>query len=306
MSAPDLITEVGYEKGMVVFRAGEARGNAVIAAFNDAGEIVWSWHIWLTEDPAADLHAGMSKSYQLLDRNLGAVSTEVDDYLSYGLYYQWGRKDPFIGPRHHGTKVKREETPGFSAATADYVVNPAYGGTFKLVKNTELPSGGEIGYAVANPMNFVCFGAEQNGSGQTWFNSDFKQYLTLWGYNEATSSSSKTIYDPCPVGYKVPHFTGTVWAGVAAANLPVMSNAGLYGVMFSGAEGSSYYPAAGFRDHTGGFLSYMGQCATFWSAMTYNNLNVRGMKIEPAGKTYVNVNIKFNAAYGQSVRCVKE
>lgn len=306
MSAPDLITEVGYEKGMVVFRAGEARGNAVIGAFNDAGEIVWSWHIWLTEDPAADLHAGMSKSYQLLDRNLGAVSTEVDDYLSYGLYYQWGRKDPFIGPRHHGTKVKREETPGFSAATADYVVNPAYGGTFKLVKNTELPSGGEIGYAVANPMNFVCFGAEQNGSGQTWFNSDFKQYLTLWGYNEATSSSSKTIYDPCPVGYKVPHFTGTVWAGVAAANLPVMSNAGLYGVMFSGAEGSSYYPAAGFRDHTGGFLSYMGQCATFWSAMTYNNLNVRGMKIEPAGKTYVNVNIKFNAAYGQSVRCVKE
>ena len=132
----------------------------------------------------------------------------MDDYLSYGLYYQWGRKDPFIGPRHHGTKVKREETPGFSAATADYVVNTAYGGTFKLVKNTELPSGGEIGYAVANPMNFVCFGAEQNGSGQTWFNSDFKQYLTLWGYNEATSSSSKTIYDPCPVGYKVPHFTG--------------------------------------------------------------------------------------------------
>lgn len=113
MSAPDLIAEVGYEKGMVVFRAGEARGNAVIAAFNDAGEIVWSWHIWLTEDPAADLHAGMSKSYQLLDRNLGAVSTEVDDYLSYGLYYQWGRKDPFIGPRHHGTKVKREETPRF-------------------------------------------------------------------------------------------------------------------------------------------------------------------------------------------------
>ena len=58
--------------------------------------------------------------------------------------------------------------------------------------------------------------------------------------------------------------------------------------------------------HTGGYLSYMGQCGTFWSAMTYNNVSVRGMKIEPSGKTYVNTNVKFNAAYGQSVRCVKE
>jgi hypothetical protein len=26
-------------------------GNAVIAAYNDAGTIVWSWHIWVTDDP---------------------------------------------------------------------------------------------------------------------------------------------------------------------------------------------------------------------------------------------------------------
>ena len=306
MSEADLIAEVGYEKGMVVFRAGEKRGNAVIAAFDEAGGIVWSWHVWLTDDPEADLHYGMTKSYQLLDRNLGALSTETDDYLSYGLYYQWGRKDPFVGPRHSGTRVKREETPGFTTATADYVVNPACGDTFRLVKNTDLPSGGEVAYAVAHPMDFVCFAAEASGSGQSWFNSDFGQYVTLWGYNDATASSTKTVYDPCPPGYKVPHFTGTVYAGIGAAQLPVSSSAGLSGVLFTGAGGTSGYPAAGFRDHTGGYLSYMGQCGTFWSAMTYNNVSVRGMKIEPTGKTYVNTNVKFNAAYGQSVRCVKE
>lgn len=306
MSEADLLTNISYEKGMVTFDAGDKKGNAVIGAFNEGGEIVWSWHIWLTDDPTANLHYGMSSAWQIMDRNLGAVSTGIDDYLSYGLYYQWGRKDPFIGPKHSGTKVKREEQPGFTTATAEHVVNPSYQLAFNLIKNTDLVSGDEVYYTIAHPMDFICFDEESNGSGQSWFNSPFASLKNLWGYNEATGSSSKTIYDPCPPGYKVPHFNGDVYSGITEENIPVVSNADLRGVMFTGAGGSSYYPAAGFRDYTGGYLSYMGLTAVFWSAMTYQDTSIRGLKIEPDGKNYVNTNVKLNAAYGQSVRCVKE
>ena len=78
-------------------------GNAVVAAYDSAGNIIWSWHIWITgsdvESTAITTSAGV-----FMDRNLGAYhnsdgSTDTDDiFKSYGLYYQWGRKDPFIRP----------------------------------------------------------------------------------------------------------------------------------------------------------------------------------------------------------------
>ena len=88
--------------------------------------------------------------------------------------------------------------------------------------------------------------------------------------------------------------------------MPVTSEHELQGVMFTGAGGSSYYPAAGMRDATGGFLSYLGYFGSYWSAMTYNNKQARALKFEPTGQVYVSANVKFNAASGLSVRCVKE
>ena len=32
-----------------------------------------------------------------MDRNLGAISATRGDVGAIGLYYQWGRKDPFLG-----------------------------------------------------------------------------------------------------------------------------------------------------------------------------------------------------------------
>lgn len=301
MDGSDLISNVQYRNGMILLEAGEKKGNAVIAGYNESEDIVWSWHIWLTDNPGATTHYGMTTEYQLLDRNLGAVSTSVDDRLSYGLYYQWGRKDPFIGANTYGTKVKREERPGFTTATAEYSAN-GEGLTFRLVKNTAIPGDGEVEYTVAHPMDFIYCAAEQNGSGQSWFNSAFSDYAELWNY----SSEAKSIYDPCPVGYRVPNSADAVYSGIDKDQMPVTSEHELQGVMFTGAGGSSYYPAAGMRDATGGFLSYLGYFGSYWSAMTYNNKQARALKFEPTGQVYVNTNVKFNAASGLSVRCVKQ
>ncbi|WP_449400331.1 hypothetical protein [Chryseobacterium wanjuense] len=89
------------------------KGNAVIA-FRVDGEIYWSWHVWVTDDPS---NGSKYKSYPnvkrqradgitetipdsdwgWMDRNLGAVGSSItaDEWnKNGGLLYQWGRKDP--------------------------------------------------------------------------------------------------------------------------------------------------------------------------------------------------------------------
>lgn len=88
-------------------------GNAVIA-FKINGEIFWSWHIWVTDDPT---HGSNYKSFEgvkrerkdgvvelipdsdwgWMDRNLGAIASTITGTewnRNGGLLYQWGRKDP--------------------------------------------------------------------------------------------------------------------------------------------------------------------------------------------------------------------
>lgn len=85
-------------------------GNAVIAAYDNAdpttpgAHILWSWHIWVTDyDPnlPANQCVYSTSGATMMDRNLGALSNigsdDSDNVDDYGLLYQWGRKDPFIG-----------------------------------------------------------------------------------------------------------------------------------------------------------------------------------------------------------------
>ncbi len=94
-------------------------GNAVLAAYNSSGTIIWSWHIWVSDEDPTNLsnaityytydwdedgiygygsgHA-MIPGYALMTCNLGALSSYPEnstDVSTFGLNYQWGRKDPF-------------------------------------------------------------------------------------------------------------------------------------------------------------------------------------------------------------------
>ena len=98
-------------------KTGSTPGNALIAAYNKEGKIIWSWHIWVTEnEPGNVSNAVVYSTYAWNDRqifthirvpgyaimpcNLGALKHEPDnvDNLApetHGMLYQWGRKDPF-------------------------------------------------------------------------------------------------------------------------------------------------------------------------------------------------------------------
>ena len=92
-----LIQNVDYESdnNRIVFNTKQAEGNALIALYDENNNILWSWHIWLTNyDPSED-YITFSNGVVLQDRYLGAVSDEAA-----GLYYQWGRKDPFSSHKY--------------------------------------------------------------------------------------------------------------------------------------------------------------------------------------------------------------
>ena len=88
-------------------------GNALVV-YKVNGEIYWSWHVWVTDDPSKGTnYMAYDETKRLrnngveelipkaewgwMDRNLGAVSSSLTEEgwnRNNGLLYQWGRKDP--------------------------------------------------------------------------------------------------------------------------------------------------------------------------------------------------------------------
>lgn len=85
----------------------------------------------------------------LLDRSLGAVGTTPGSAEAYGLYYQWGRKDPFCG----GTATETSAT-AFAQAAENSVVNPAFADTHAW-KQESGAAVSTLEYAAAHPLSFL-------------------------------------------------------------------------------------------------------------------------------------------------------
>ena len=224
-TAKDLITNVKLQNDHVYFdlpgdNGTFVPGNAVIAIYNGSGRILWSWHIWVTD---ADLEANLQtwkvhedlaayEAYQdpqLMDRNLGALSNldwaSSNTNAAKGLFYQWGRKDPFIGPDNSGFK-SRVAMPTYDsegnlcdvyppvATTPDFTNDARWTHVNKQLSRTDI---------AAYPMAFVS-GASTSAETAFWLEETAHD---LWGLpalgEEANTIGHKTIYDPCPPGYRV-------------------------------------------------------------------------------------------------------
>ena len=107
----DLISAVSFKDGYVRFSTPEtfANGNAVIAVKDANGDILWSWHIWCSEEGWQE-HVYYNNAGTMMDRNLGATSATPGSVGALGLFYQWGRKDPFLGSSSISSSVKALST----------------------------------------------------------------------------------------------------------------------------------------------------------------------------------------------------
>ena len=273
-----VIENLRLENGKVCFHANGNKGNVTVYVTDDDDNILWSWHLWCTDMPTEKTHTNADGNrYTLLDRNLGAVSANPEDgELTYGLYYQWGRKDPFEGLAMRGAMTSN------TAGTIEYgVLRP-----FRPLKTDYYKS-----------YNWM---SDLNNS--HWGNPDYKELHPL---NELV----KTIYDPCPPGYMVPPAT-TFVAFRDASKVEFITN----GLWFRGDYGQrSFYPFAG-RAYQGSYQAFGYDTDEIYIALwnsgisTYNtNVYDGGSSLQYRVKTLMmSVNQGDFRARGIPVRCVKQ
>lgn len=269
-----------------------AKGNAVIAMTDAAGGIAWSWHLWITDAPAELTYAN---GRTVMDRALGASGNEPGTTDAYGLYYQWGRKDPF----HGGTTTETSST-AFEQAAAHTVVNPAFAGSHAWKQETGTSVQTQE-YAVTHPMSFLS--SKLTTGSYDWL---VKPAADLWG-------TEKTCNDPCPAGYKVPD--KDTWDDFADSDDCYIDgttewDGAKYGVTYTWAGGTDWYPCGGYRNRDKGNMVGLGTTRTghYWSnsrkgnTITYFYIS----KKLSSGKLLQPQSSKPDAAYGYNVRCCKE
>ena len=273
-------------------------GNAVVAV-TKGGTVVWSWHLWFAPKSALSKievtnHQGVK--YNFTEETLG--------------WKPKGEVTTYNAPRT--VKVKVEQTIANGGAKQFTVINITQnnGGkkegiatlyqfgrkdAFPGMDETKLPQGSinknagnnmSIINGIQNPQNFYTWGS-------SWYNNPPAgySYYNLWSADNTTTGYNdnnviKTVYDPCPVGFKMPAsnaFTGFTSNGQnqsGAANINVNGTADSWD-KFSAAYGHNFYtnssknatiffPASGFRYSSGGSLSDVGGNGCYWSAVPYS------------------------------------
>ena len=274
----DLISGVCYKDGYIAFKTADTfkEGNAVIAAKDASGNIIWSWHIWLTDQPQAQVYNNDAGT--MMDRNLGATSATPGDVGALGLLYQWGRKDPFLGSSSISRNTIAKSTITWPSA----------------VKSDS--SNGTIDYATANPTTYITY----NNKNYDWYyTGDSSTDNTRW----TTSSSVKSIYDPCPAGWRVPDGgRNGIWSNAGFGTTPYDSTN--KGMSFSiSSPSTTWYPASGYRSKDDGGLFVVGSIGYYWSASPYSYY---AYYLIFYGNGEVIPSNDSNRANGFSVRCLQE
>lgn len=304
---------ISNDKERLIFRVPQeyiCQGNCVLAVRDASKDILWSWHIWVTDQSMTTLPAKNGYgTYNFMPVALGHCDADTRKYLSHTInvkitqnesgtssdftinqsttttqnfgvtapYYQWGRKDP-QHPSYGGTSTSwkplydNTSYPNISTGSGGY--------------NTNTPT---LADGIKNPHVF--YGGWNSISnldlwhiGNTYYDEN---------YISANKPVAKSIYDPCPVGFKMPHInafsafsTSATWNGTIFSR-PFIS-------------GNNWY-AYGYIN--GGSLSYVGSLGHYWSAGPYSTTNGYCLGFSSG---LVNLTTNGSRAYGFSVRPVSE
>ena len=284
-----------YENDRIYFSTGNERGNALIGLFDDSGNCVWSWHIWAVNynpDVTAHTYGGGAVS---MDRNLGAETTSSTDIRSKGLYYQWGRKDPFPYPASNASIGNKTLATTNNLEGYEFRIYSTHTGDYPH-------SVYSVEWATSHPTSFIGSAPDPYGTGYlgTWL-IEYKD--CLWGY----PSGSKTIYDPCPPGWKVP--SQSVWNKTYFKKSYLSTSYGWY-MNYSDSTDAAFYPFNGYlTDNAGQFQYYTASSnARLWTCEPSvkdgglrNGVHV--LIFDSGGVQIPSTDFQAN---GLGVRCIKE
>jgi len=233
-----LIDATLYEGGYMYFRVPEpfVGGNALIAAMDEEETVLWSWHIWMPKTPVTDVDETNFATLKVMDRNVGALvavpSSGAAPAESFGLLYQWGRKDPFPGIGDPATSAQATLAEGQEITY--------------LNEQTSIAGGAQ------NPNVFYYL------DDKDWQNEGNDPVAALWG------EAKKTVNDPCPVGYVLPQRNNSCgfWAG---SDISSQSYFTLDAENYRFTVGALTFPLAGYIDDADGVHKGAGEAVQIWS-----------------------------------------
>lgn len=228
----NLVSVDGVDNGWLFFHLNSTtikQGNAVIAVYDSynnnntiTNTIMWSYHIWVTDFVPQSRYLTIN-SNNLMPYTLGWVTT-AGDYEKEGgsvyvrmkqsttnavkvlslvapsssetrtatggrnPFYQWGRKDPLM---------LRSVVSGFSNNSSRISASSNFAASYykSILYPMELLSSTYIWWGSNSGNNTTVY--------NVWNADDYKGHLS-------TNNTTKTVYDPCPAGYKVPHIDAYV------------------------------------------------------------------------------------------------
>ncbi len=275
----ELVSKAEYQDDFVIFSIPTSfkEGNAVVAAKDSNGTILWSWHIWLTDPPGECVY--INDAGIMMDRNLGATScggkTHGEYVASYGLLYQWGRKDPFMSSSGYKNDLMAVSTSNWTAVHS----------------HTET---GTIEYSISHPTTFI---------GSNVYNNDWL-YSGSSMRDETRWGDRKTIYDPCPLGWKVP-LGGSegIWQRLGLGDPVPVSGSYAYVIdMSEYCQSEIFYPLCGVMEYYSDcMLRFVSTDGFYWDTDGYMWF------YEPIGSNYSGCYYySDNWGRGCSVRCQKD
>lgn len=193
------------------------QGNALVALLDKDSTVMWSWQLWVTDYVSGtnlnDVPGSGTATYSFMPRNIGEINggdetdfkecsvkirftqesvdgsepaTQIITFNQSGKkvltptnssFYQWGRKDPKMAAIDQWYRADHTEVTALATSQV-----------------TGTTTGNDILVTfIRTPDVFWCMTATPSFS-----------YTNLWNCNLSQTAPVKTVYDPSPVGYRVP------------------------------------------------------------------------------------------------------
>ena len=211
------------------------------------------------------------------------------------MHYQWGRKDPF--------------TPSSATAYSEVQIynatgNPITKGTngigttdeqFKFEART-ITTQTTVGDLIQNPSTHY-----DKGDGANYVS------IASAGYNNTTREGDwwnptiKTLYDPCPNGYRIPK-SGT-YGEASDWTISNPYSVATAGYTWNHNNNVTFFPASGVRDGTYGGFWGLGTSGYAWMSTHHNPDRGYFLDFYP---DRVNTNTITYNSYGLPTRCIKD
>ena len=245
----DITVSGDYVKFKVV-SVPETGANGIISIKNSAGTIMWNWHIWVWpyDLTPVSITNSTNVSYNILPVNLATKLDTADSINTTtgwkNWFYQFGRPTPMLCPASYNS-------------TSDHA-------SFGVLSYAAESIASNIQTGIKNPATFYKYSSSYN---YNWFQTNSGKTYNLWDAACTSTGNSdnnvvKTIYDPCPIGFKMPN--GNTFTYFSTSNVVGSFANGWKFKRYSGDTVGVFFPASGYWYGFKGSIYDVGSYGYVW------------------------------------------